>query len=136
MNLHNLMGYKKLSKTLNRPPGYASVFDNFSQKVSDPEASRLQAEWDDALVKVLCEEIARDEPGQAALLDRMIDLVLIGALKAWMARPGEETDLLKQQNDPVGEVAERLGYSSPFAFSTAFKRVRGLSPMAHREQAG
>jgi AraC-like DNA-binding protein len=29
-------------------------------------------------------------------------------------------------------VARRVGYRSPFALSTAFKRVRGISPQQHR----
>jgi AraC-like DNA-binding protein len=45
-------------------------------------------------------------------------------------------DWMREPDASVGDVAERLGYSSPFAFSTAFKRVRGISPMAHREQSG
>jgi len=29
-------------------------------------------------------------------------------------------------------VADQVGYGSPFALSTAFKRVRGISPQQHR----
>jgi AraC-like DNA-binding protein len=29
-------------------------------------------------------------------------------------------------------VADRVGYGSAFAFSSAFKRVRGISPAQHR----
>jgi AraC-like DNA-binding protein len=29
-------------------------------------------------------------------------------------------------------VAYQVGYSTPFALSTAFKRVRGVSPQEHR----
>jgi AraC-like DNA-binding protein len=29
-------------------------------------------------------------------------------------------------------VAQQVGYGSPFALSTAFKRVRGVSPKEHR----
>jgi AraC-like DNA-binding protein len=32
----------------------------------------------------------------------------------------------------VGSVARQVGYGSAFALSTAFKRVRGLSPREHR----
>ncbi|MYV98694.1 AraC family transcriptional regulator [Streptomyces sp. SID3343] len=41
-------------------------------------------------------------------------------------------DLLTERESTVAAVARRVGYSDPFAFSTAFKRVRGLSPTAHR----
>jgi len=32
-------------------------------------------------------------------------------------------------------VASRVGYGSPFALSTAFKRVRGVSPRQYRDDA-
>ncbi|HEV7932414.1 MAG TPA: AraC family transcriptional regulator [Actinomadura sp.] len=35
----------------------------------------------------------------------------------------------------MGTVARRVGYGSPFALSTAFKRVRGVSPQEHRAGA-
>ncbi|GLY33039.1 AraC family transcriptional regulator [Kineosporia sp. NBRC 101731] len=40
------------------------------------------------LVALLAEEIVRDEPGQGAVLDRLLDLTLISVLRAWFARPG------------------------------------------------
>jgi hypothetical protein len=39
------------------------------------------------VVQYLADEIVRDEPGQEAVLDRVLDLVLIAALRAWFARP-------------------------------------------------
>lgn len=42
-------------------------------------------------------------------------------------------DLLREPGATVGSVAQRVGYRSPFALSSAFKRVRGLSPMEYRE---
>ncbi|MFF7249096.1 AraC family transcriptional regulator [Embleya sp. NPDC008237] len=41
-------------------------------------------------------------------------------------------DLLTERDATVAAVARRVGYADPFAFSTAFKRVRGLSPTAYR----
>lgn len=41
-------------------------------------------------------------------------------------------DLLCQPDESLTTVAEKVGYASPFAFSAAFKRTRGLSPQAHR----
>ena len=43
-------------------------------------------------------------------------------------------DLLANPNNSVAAVATRVGYASPFGFSTAFKRRYGLSPAAHRLQ--
>jgi len=41
-------------------------------------------------------------------------------------------DLLLEEDTTVGAVARQVGYGSPFALSTAFKRVRGISPQQHR----
>ncbi|MFI6980376.1 AraC family transcriptional regulator [Embleya sp. NPDC050154] len=41
-------------------------------------------------------------------------------------------ELLTEPDATVAAVARRVGYADPFAFSTAFKRVRGLSPTAYR----
>ncbi|MEO3841624.1 AraC family transcriptional regulator [Streptomyces sp. B22F1] len=156
--------------------------------------------WDCPLLPLLGEEIARDDPGQEVVLDRLLDLLVVAALRAWFARPearapgwyraqgdpvvgralkllhndpahpwtvaelavragvsraalarrfaelvGEPpmtyltgwrlalaADLLREPDATVGAVARRVGYGSPFALSTAFKRVHGVSPQEHR----
>jgi AraC-like DNA-binding protein len=152
------------------------------------------------LVPLLGAEIGKDEPGQEAVLDRLLDLLLIAVLRAWFARPdapapgwyrastdpvvgpalrllhheparpwtvaalaaetgvsraalarrftelvGEPpmaflagwrlalaADLLRDPQATLAAVARQVGYGSPYALSTAFKRVRGVSPRAHR----
>ncbi|MER7760445.1 AraC family transcriptional regulator [Streptomyces sp. NPDC097619] len=44
-------------------------------------------------------------------------------------------DLLRDTDDTVESVAHKVGYSGSFALSSAFKRVRGISPSRHRELA-
>jgi len=44
-------------------------------------------------------------------------------------------DLLSEPDATLSSVAYEVGYSSPYAFSTAFKRVRGVSPQEHRLSA-
>ena len=44
-------------------------------------------------------------------------------------------DLLREPAASVTSVARQVGYHSPFTFSTAFKRIYGLSPQAHRNAA-
>jgi AraC-like DNA-binding protein len=160
-------------------------------------------EWDCPVIPLLADEIVKDEPGQEAVLDRLLDLLLIAALRAWFARPEAEApgwyraysdpvvgralrllhnsperqwtvaglaretgasraalarrfhelvgeppmsfltgwrialaaDLLLEPDATIGSVAHQVGYGSPFALSTAFKRVRGISPRQHRELA-
>ncbi|GAB3542605.1 AraC family transcriptional regulator [Arthrobacter tecti] len=43
-------------------------------------------------------------------------------------------DLLMEPDSTLSAVARRVGYSSPFAFSAAFKRERGMSPLEHRRR--
>lgn len=156
------------------------------------------------LPALLDEEIARDEPGQSVVLDRLLDLLLIDALRTWFSRPGAEApawyramgdpvvgqalrllqnepahpwtvaalagrtgvsraglarrftelvgeppmayltgwrlavaaDLLRETDATVEAVAHQVGYSQAFAFSTAFKRVRGVSPQEYRKGGG
>jgi AraC-like DNA-binding protein len=158
------------------------------------------AELASPLVGLLGAELARDEPGQEAVLDRLLDLLLIATLRAWFAgadadAPGwyrassdpvvgpalrllqhhpaqpwtvaalaAETgvsraalarrfsalvgeppmafltgwrlalaaDLLLEPGATIGAVARQVGYGSPYALSTAFKRHRGVSPKQHR----
>src|SRR5262245_32750545 len=159
--------------------------------------------WGSPLIPLLADEIVRDEPGQEAVLDRLLDLLLIAALRAWFARPEADApgwyrayadpvvgpalrllhnapgrpwtvaelareagasraalarrftelvgeppmsfltgwrialaaDLLLEPGATIGSVALQVGYGSPFALSTAFKRLRGVSPQAYRTAA-
>ena len=147
--------------------------------------------------------MARDEPGQEAVLDRLLDLLLIATLRTWFARArrrrpgwyransdpvvgpalrmlqhnpahpwtvaslaaeagavtrrlarrftelvGEPpmafltdwrltlaADMLLEPGATIGAVARQVGYGSPYALSTAFKRARGVSPREHRQLA-
>jgi AraC-like DNA-binding protein len=160
-------------------------------------------DWDSPLLGLLAAEMGKDEPGQEAVLDRLLDLLLIAVLRTWFAAPGTAApawyaayadpvvghalrllhnnpahpwtvasladatgvsraalarrftdlvgappmsfltdwrltlaaDLLRDPEATVGAVARQVGYSSPFALSTAFKRVRGVSPREHRMAA-
>lgn len=152
------------------------------------------------LVPLLADEIVKDAPGQDAVLDRLLDLLLIAVLRAWFARPEADppawyvgqsdpvvgpalrllqhhpehpwtvaelasaggvsraafarrftdvvgqppmtfltgwrlalaADLLREPGATLATVARRVGYSTPFALSTAFKREYGVSPRDHR----
>lgn len=159
--------------------------------------------WDCALIPLLADEVAKDEPGQEAVLDRLLDLLLIAALRAWFSRPETDAptwyaahgdpvvgralrmlhhnpahpwtvaslaeqlgvsraalarrftqlvgeppmtyltgwrlalaaDLLREPDTTIGAVARKVGYGSPYALSTAFKRAHGISPQQHRAGA-
>jgi AraC-like DNA-binding protein len=57
----------------------------------------------------------------------------MGYLTGW--RLAVAADLLLEPDASVGAVARQVGYASPFSFSTAFKRVYGVSPRLYRDGA-
>jgi AraC-like DNA-binding protein len=73
---------------------------------------------------------------RAALARRFTDLVgepPMAYLTEW--RLTLAADLLLEPGATVGAVASQVGYGSPYALSTAFKRARGISPKQHRQLA-
>lgn len=59
-------------------------------------------------------EIARKEPGQQALLDRVLDLLLVTALRAWSTRPGAQTpNWYRTHSDSAVGPALRLLHAQP-----------------------
>jgi AraC-like DNA-binding protein len=194
----------------NDPDGATEVLTgtyNFEGEVSRRLLDALPAqlvlrrgEWETPVLPLLAAETLRDQAGQDAVLDRLLDLLLIDAVRTYLARaeraaPGwyraqrdpvvaqavrlmqespagtwtvgalaDETrvsratlarrfaevvgqppmefltqwrltlaaDLILDPRETVGSVARTVGYSSPYALSAAFKRVRGISPQQHR----
>ena len=161
-----------------------------------------EADFPCAVLPILAEEVGTDAPGQQAVLDRLLDVVLISTLRSWFARPEAETpawylaqadpvvgpalrllhadparqwtvaelatsvgvsraslarrfaqlvgetpmaylagwrmdlaaDLLRRPAATIGSVARKVGYANAFALSSAFKRLRGVSPRDYRAQ--
>jgi AraC-like DNA-binding protein len=104
---------------------------------------------DSPLVSLLETEISRDDPGQEAVLDRLLDLLLIAALRAWFARPdatapagyrahadpvvGRALRLIQHnpaQQWTVATLAAQVGVSRA-ALARRFTALVGESPMAH-----
>jgi AraC-like DNA-binding protein len=71
-------------------------------------------DWDSPLLPLLGEELHRDAPGQQALLDRMLDLLLTAVLRARFSRPEAEVPRwYRAQGDPVVGAALRLLHDEP-----------------------
>ncbi len=73
---------------------------------------------------------------RAALARRFTELVgepPMTFLTGW--RLALAADLLREPGATVGDVARQVGYATPFALSTAFKRATGVSPREHRAAA-
>jgi AraC-like DNA-binding protein len=70
--------------------------------------------WDSPLVPLLADEITKDDPGQEAVLDRLLDLLLIAVLRAWFARPEADPPAwYRAHSDPVVGHALRLLQNDP-----------------------
>ncbi|GLX05840.1 AraC family transcriptional regulator [Microbispora sp. NBRC 16548] len=102
-----------------------------------------------AALDLLATEVARDEPGQDAVLHRLLDLVLVLALRAWCAGPeaplpswhraladpavGEALRLLHDRPAhrwTVAELAAGVGMSRA-AFAARFRSMVGEPPLTY-----
>jgi AraC-like DNA-binding protein len=102
-----------------------------------------------AALDLLAAEIAREEPGQDAVLDRLLDLVLVLALRAWCAGPGSASpawyraladpaigDALRLLHDDparrltVAALAAEVGMSRA-AFAARFTSLVGEPPLTY-----
>ncbi|EMD29516.1 AraC family transcriptional regulator [Amycolatopsis azurea] len=106
-------------------------------------------EWENPLVSLLAGEIVKDTPGQEAVLDRVLDLLLVAALRTWFDRPGAEAPAwYRAHSDPVvGRALKLLQHkpSEPWtvaslaadtgvsraAFARRFTAAVGEPPMAY-----
>lgn len=80
-----------------------------------PDVLVLSADdWDSPLVSLLEREIARDDPGQEVVLDRLLDLLLITVLRTWFSRPeAAAPGWYRAQTDPVVGPALRMLQNNP-----------------------
>jgi AraC-like DNA-binding protein len=100
-------------------------------------------------VELLAAEIGRPDPGQELVLDRILDLLLVAALRDWLAAPGSAAPawyrarddavvgpalrLLHEEPDQpwtVAELAARSGVSRS-ALARRFTDLVGEPPMAY-----
>jgi AraC-like DNA-binding protein len=70
--------------------------------------------WNNPMIGYLAEEIVKDEPGQEAVLDRLLDLLLIAVLREWFARAESDTPgWYRAHRDPIVGPALRLMQDDP-----------------------
>jgi len=67
---------------------------------------------DPTLVEMLAREVVQDLPGQEAVLDRLLDLLLIACLRTWLSRP-DAPGWYRADADPVVGAALRLVHHDP-----------------------
>jgi AraC-like DNA-binding protein len=88
---------------------------------------------DSPLVGVLADEVGRDRPGQEAVLDRLLDLLLITVLRTWFTAAESRTpQWWAGQTDPVlGPVLQILQHNPAHPWTVVeLARVAGLSRAA------
>ena len=80
-----------------------------------PRTTVLAADsWDCPVIPLLAAEIVRDEPGQDVVLDRLLDLLLVDALRTSFARAGTDVPAwYRAHGDPVVGRALRLMHNDP-----------------------
>jgi AraC-like DNA-binding protein len=70
--------------------------------------------WECPFLDLLSAETLKDDPGQELVLDRLLDLVLIAALRAWLAGPEAQAPAwYRAQSDGVVGAAIRLLQENP-----------------------
>jgi AraC-like DNA-binding protein len=66
------------------------------------------------LAEMVAEEAVRDRPGQQLVLDRLLDLMLVSALRAWFDNPNADAPAwCRALDDPVVGAALRLMHDTP-----------------------
>ena len=88
-------------------------------------------EWRSPLVPTLAEEMAREEPGQGAVLDRLLDLVLVTALRSLFARDGAPRWYAAQDDPAIGRALRLIHHepARPWSVESLARQV-GLSRAA------
>lgn len=85
-----------------------------------------------AALPLLEEEVLREEPGQQAILDRLLDLVLVGALRDWFALPEVQAPgWYRASSDPVVGAALAAIHEAPHQPWT----IERLARQAHVSRA-
>lgn len=81
-------------------------------------------------VESLAHTVAMSRPAFARQFKAVVGLTPLAYLSR--VRLDLAARLLRETGDPVGDIAQAVGYSSEFAFSRAFSREHGIAPGRYR----
>lgn len=97
--------------------GRYQVSGGVAQRVLEALPPMIVVPADDTLkpvTELAMAEVARDRPGQQAVVDRMVDLLLLSTLRTWWAtQRADQPHLYTAMSDPVVGVALRAIHDAP-----------------------
>jgi AraC family transcriptional regulator, alkane utilization regulator len=82
-------------------------------------------------VAALAARVRMSRTGFAVRFRTLAGVAPLEYLRQW--RMQKASDFLRQGDEPLEAIAERIGYESSAAFSKAFKREMGLPPGLYRK---
>jgi AraC-like DNA-binding protein len=109
------------------PSWYAAQGDPVVGPVLRLMHERLAEPW---TIATLAREVRVSRAALARRFAEQVGEPPMSYLTSW--RMAVAADLLLEPGASVGAVSRQVGYSSPFTFSTAFKRAHGHRPKDHR----
>ncbi|WP_329584999.1 AraC family transcriptional regulator [Streptomyces sp. NBC_01005] len=110
------------------PPGYRALADPDIGHVLRRMHEEPARPW---TVASLADEASMSRTAFARRFSALVGRPPLAYLTEW--RMTLAADRLQERGASVAEVGKEVGYADGFAFSAAFKRVRGVSPSAHRD---
>lgn len=114
----------------NRRPGLVALSDPPIHEALSLLHAQVDRAWS---VAELAARVGLSRSGFAARFGALVGEPPLRYLARW--RVARAAELLRGGNDPVGEIAARVGYASTPSFNKAFKRWQGVSPVAYRRRA-
>ncbi|MGZ2259430.1 AraC family transcriptional regulator [Roseobacter sp. A03A-229] len=114
-----------------QPPGWLGG-------MTHPRVAKALSRIHGALDRPLCVEALAAEVNmsRSAFVNRFTEIMGMGPRRyILMQRMQQALLLLQDQQMTIAEIATRVGYDAPEAFSRAFKRVHGLAPAQWRAAA-
>jgi AraC-like DNA-binding protein len=150
-------GVEHASQTCGTPAEGAAVLvsgaferqGELSERLLQALPAVLVVPADGPSVQMVTDEIVRDRPGQQLVLDRLLDLMLVSALRSWFDNPDTNAPAwCRTLDDPIVGTALRLLHDTPAhpwtvadlatkvgvsraAFARRFTAVVGEPPMSY-----
>lgn len=133
-HLMHLMMIEGIRSWLSRSDSH---HQGWSSALRDPRIMRVLSRMHhepsrDWRLPELAEKAGMSRAGFVRRFSQLTGSTPLNYLTSWRMRLASKA--LRVSQEPIGQIGFSLGYGSESAFSTAFKRVYGCSPLEHRRQ--